>query len=71
MNGPVWFWTITAFLLGITIGSYLNVVIYRLPLHLSTSDPQWSFCPNCRTRLTFLDLFPLFSFLLLGRKCRT
>jgi len=68
---PVWFWATTAFLFGITIGSYLNVVIYRLPLHLSTSDPQWSFCPNCRTRLTFLDLIPLFSFLLLGRKCRT
>jgi len=68
---PVWFWAITAFLFGITIGSYLNVVIYRLPLHLSTSDPQWSFCPNCRTRLTFLDLVPLFSFLFLGRKCRT
>ncbi len=71
MSGPVWFWTITAFLFGITIGSYLNVVIYRLPLGLSTADPAWSFCPNCRTRLTFLDLFPLFSFLLLGRKCRT
>ena len=71
MSAPVWFWTITTFLLGITIGSYLNVVIYRLPLGISTADPQWSFCPNCRTRLTFLDLFPLFSFLLLGRKCRT
>jgi len=68
---PVWFWATTAFLFGITIGSYLNVVIYRLPLGLSTADPQWSFCPNCRTRLTFLDLVPLFSFLLLGRKCRT
>jgi leader peptidase (prepilin peptidase)/N-methyltransferase len=71
MSGPVWFWTMTAFLLGVCIGSYLNVVIYRLPLGLSTADPSWSFCPNCRTRLTFLDLFPLFSFLLLGRKCRT
>jgi leader peptidase (prepilin peptidase)/N-methyltransferase len=71
MSGPVWFWTIIVFLLGICIGSYLNVVIYRLPLGLSTADPAWSFCPNCRTRLTFLDLFPLISFLLLGRKCRT
>lgn len=71
MSGPIWFWTITAFLFGICIGSYLNVVIYRVPLGLSTADPAWSFCPNCRTRLTILDLFPLFSFLLLGCKCRT
>lgn len=71
MSVPVWFWTIIAFLLGIVIGSYLNVVIYRLPLGISTAEPTWSFCPNCRTRLTFLDLFPLVSFLLLGRKCRT
>lgn len=71
MSGPVWFWALTAFLFGICIGSYLNVVIYRVPLGLSTADPAWSFCPNCRTRLTMLDLVPLFSFLMLGCKCRT
>ena len=71
MSGPVWFWTITVFLFGICIGSFLNVVIYRLPLEMSVAEPQWSFCPNCRTRLTGRDLVPLFSFLLLGQKCRT
>ncbi len=71
MSGPLWFWTATAFAFGICIGSFLNVVIYRLPLGISVSEPQWSFCPNCRTRLTALDLVPLFSFLFLGQKCRT
>jgi leader peptidase (prepilin peptidase)/N-methyltransferase len=71
MSGPVWFWTTTVFLFGICIGSFLNVVIYRLPLGISVAEPQWSFCPNCRARLTGLDLVPLFSFLLLGQKCRT
>ena len=44
---PPWFWILTAFLFGICVGSYLNVVIYRLPLGKSTADPAWSFCPNC------------------------
>ncbi len=58
-----------AFLFGITIGSFLNVCIYRLPLNMSVNYPP-SHCPNCKHRLGALDLFPLFSFLFLGRKCR-
>ena len=67
---PTWFWAVTAFLFGVSIGSFLNVVIYRLPLGKSVAEPQWSFCPNCQHRLHGVDLFPLFSYLLLGRKCR-
>lgn len=40
-----------------------------MPLDLPVSKPP-SHCPNCNTRLRPLDLVPLFSFLLLGRKCR-
>ena len=58
-----------AFLFGITIGSFLNVCIYRLPLGMSVNYPP-SHCPKCKHRLGAADLFPLFSFLLLGRKCR-
>ncbi|MBP5273426.1 MAG: prepilin peptidase [Abditibacteriota bacterium] len=58
-----------AFLFGITIGSFLNVCIYRLPLNMSVNFPP-SHCPNCKHRLGAADLFPLFSFLFLGRKCR-
>lgn len=57
-------------MLGATIGSFLNVVIYRMPRGMSLSNPPTSFCPNCRHRLGGPDLIPLLSYLLSGRKCR-
>ena len=66
----LWFWTITAFVFGITVGSFLNVVIYRLPRGGSLVQPEHSYCPNCKRQLNALDLVPLFSFLFLGCKCR-
>ncbi len=70
---PLWFWATVAFIVGTCIGSFLNVVVYRLPIatkELNLNNPKWSFCPNCKRRLTAFDLVPLFSFLLLGQKCR-
>jgi leader peptidase (prepilin peptidase)/N-methyltransferase len=67
---PTWFWVLTTFLLGLCIGSFLNVVIYRLPIGGSLMEPRRSFCPNCKAELTGIDLIPLVSFLMLGRKCR-
>jgi leader peptidase (prepilin peptidase)/N-methyltransferase len=58
-----------AFLYGIVVGSFLNVCIYRLPEDQSIVHPP-SHCPKCDARLKAIDLIPLFSFLLLGRKCR-
>jgi len=55
---------------GVCIGSFLNVVIWRLPRGGSIASPTWSYCPNCEHRLTLLDLVPLASFLALGRRCR-
>lgn len=69
MMQPPWFWPCVSFLYGICIGSFLNVVIYRLPRGESLSAPP-SHCPNCNYRLGPLDLIPLFSFLALGCKCR-
>ena len=66
-----WFWSVTAFLFGVNIGSFLNVVIWRLPRNGSLIEPQHSYCPYCKRKLTALDLIPLFSFLVLGRRCRT
>ena len=66
----VWFWAITAFVFGITIGSFLNVVIWRLPRNQSLMSPSHSYCPKCGKSLSALDLVPLLSFLALGRKCR-
>lgn len=60
---------VVAFLYGIVVGSFLNVCIYRLPLGESLITPP-SHCPRCNTRLQPRDLFPLFSYLWLGRKCR-
>jgi len=64
------FCLVVAFIFGITIGSFLNVVIWRLPRGGSLVKPEWSYCPNCEHRLGTWDLFPVFSFLLLGRRCR-
>lgn len=66
---PPWFGSLIAFVYGTVVGSFLNVCIYRLPNEQSIVTPP-SHCPKCNTRLRGLDLVPLFSFLLLGRKCR-
>ncbi len=60
---------IFSFLFGASIGSFLNVCIYRLPLNKSLNTPP-SHCPTCNHRLGFLDLFPLLSYLFLRGKCR-
>jgi len=56
-------------LVGLAWGSFLNVVIYRVPLGLSLIKPPSS-CPGCRTRIKPYDNIPLFSYLILGGKCR-
>ena len=57
------------FISGLLIGSFLNVVIYRLPKHQSIIRPA-SHCPKCGTSLQVRDLVPVFSFLLAGGRCR-
>ena len=66
---PEWTWVV-GFWIGAAVGSFLNVVIYRLPRGLSIAKPKHSFCPNCKHQLTGVDLVPLLSWLFLGRKCR-
>ncbi len=56
--------------LGLLVGSYLNVVIYRIPLGLSTVLPR-SRCPACGAPIRALDNLPVLSFLLLGGRCRS
>lgn len=51
------------------IGSFLNVVIYRLPKNLSLWKGQ-SFCPYCKKKIFWYDNIPLLSYLLLKGKCR-
>jgi leader peptidase (prepilin peptidase)/N-methyltransferase len=60
---------IYAAVLGLIVGSYLNVLIYRLPLGISTVFPR-SRCPHCGTAIRAYDNLPVLSFLLLRRRCR-
>jgi prepilin signal peptidase PulO-like enzyme (type II secretory pathway) len=54
---------------GLMVGSFLNVVVYRLPKRMSVVEPP-SHCPSCKTRLTVLDLVPVLSWAWLRAKCR-
>ena len=58
-----------AFITGACVGSFLNVVIYRLPLGLSVNSPKRSFCPHCKKQIPFSQNIPLFSWLRLRAKC--
>jgi leader peptidase (prepilin peptidase) / N-methyltransferase len=61
---------VTSFLLGACVGSFLNVVIYRLPLSISLTNPKRSFCPACRYQIPGWLNIPIFSWLTLGGKCK-
>lgn len=58
-----------AFVLGAVVGSFLNVVIYRLPLDLSINDPRRSFCPFCKKQIPWQQNLPLLSWLFLRARC--
>jgi leader peptidase (prepilin peptidase)/N-methyltransferase len=60
---------IPAFLLGLLLGSFLNVCISRLPAHESLSKPR-SHCPNCLATIRWYDNVPLLSWILLRARCR-
>ncbi len=64
-------WILAAFVLalGCCIGSFLNVVIYRLPREKSLVSPG-SACPHCGKPIRFYDNIPLVSWLVLRAKCR-
>jgi len=66
---PDWIWFAFIFAFGCCIGSFLNVVVYRLPRDKSLVTPP-SACPSCGKHIHFYDNIPLLSWLLLGRKCR-
>ena len=56
--------------LGALLGSFFNVVLYRLPRHESLAYPG-SHCPYCSTPLRWFELVPVFSWLALHGRCRT
>ena len=58
------------FLFGISFGSFLNVLIYRLPLKISLINPP-SKCPGCDAGIRFYDNIPIVSYLILRGRCRS
>lgn len=63
------YYYITVLFFGLVIGSFLNVVIWRVPRNESISFPP-SHCPKCKSRIKPYDLIPVISYIILGGKCR-
>jgi leader peptidase (prepilin peptidase)/N-methyltransferase len=62
-------WVLAFAWLGLSVGSFLNVCIHRIPRGGSVSSPP-SACPGCGYRLRWYDNIPVLSYLLLGGRCR-
>lgn len=56
------------FIAGASIGSFINVCIYRIPQNFSIVRPG-SYCPECKSEIAFYHNIPLISYLLLRGKC--
>jgi leader peptidase (prepilin peptidase) / N-methyltransferase len=69
MEGNDVFFEVVFFVLGAIIGSFLNVVIHRIPRDQSIVSPG-STCPSCGSAIRFYDNIPLLSFLVLRGRCR-
>jgi len=61
--------SIFSFLFGLSLGSFLNVCIYRIPRDISILNPP-SHCPDCKNRIRWYDNIPLLSYALLRGRCR-
>ena len=60
---------IMIFIMGTIFGSFFTLGVYRIPLGLDITHER-SFCPNCKHKLKFIDLIPVFSYIFLHGKCR-
>ena len=67
---PLPFINVVAGIFGAVIGSFLNVVIHRLPREGSIVLPS-SRCPSCGVTIAFYDNVPVLSYLVLGGRCRS
>lgn len=58
-----------AFVFGLVWGSFMNVIIYRVPEGMSLLKPR-SICPVCKNKIAWYDNVPVISYIILGGKCR-
>lgn len=65
-----YFWAVWSFMFGAIVGSFLNVVIVRLPEGRSVVFPS-SRCPSCGKEIRFYDNIPILSYFILLGRCRT
>lgn len=71
MTDPALVLPLVLFAFGACLGSFLNVVIYRLPREdLSITKPRRSFCPSCKRQIPALENVPIVSWIALGGRCR-
>ncbi len=66
---PLWFGYVVFFILGALLGSFGNVIIYRLPKGLSVVKPR-SHCQGCNQMVAWYDNIPMISWLILRGRCR-
>jgi leader peptidase (prepilin peptidase)/N-methyltransferase len=66
---PLWYKVVVVGVYGLIVGSYLPVVIYRVPRGMSTHLPRSS-CPDCGHMIALYDIIPVFSWLWLRGRCR-
>lgn len=60
---------ILIFCIGTLFGSFFTLAVYRIPLHQDITHKR-SYCPNCNHKLSFWDMIPILSYIMLGGKCR-
>lgn len=60
---------IIVFIMGTLFGSFYTLAIYRIPNKLDITHTH-SFCPNCKHKLGFFELIPVWSYIFLGGKCK-
>ncbi len=67
---PAWIYSLLAGVLGLSVGSFLNVCIYRLPREQSLVWPA-SRCTSCKRRLSWFENVPVLAWVVLRGRCRT
>lgn len=64
-----WLYFITSLILGASVGSFLNVAIYRIPRGLSVNSPKRSFCPSCKKPIPWFRNIPILTWIFQKGKC--